>query len=297
MREILLSALGAAFAVWACLVAAMSLFQPSFVFFPSREIMATPTQAGLVYEPIEIRAEGGVRLSGWYVPAAAARLTVLFLHGNAGNISHRLMALHALHGLGLAVFILDYRGYGESSGSPSEEGTYRDALAAWEYLTTTRGIAADRVVLFGESLGGAVAAWLAIREPPAGLILESSFTNLHELAGRFYPWFPARLLLRIRYPTIERLSQVRCPVLVIHSPDDEIVPYEHGKRLFAAAPGHKQFVKRQGGHNDAFLAGRGILVAGIKRFITSIQDGGPDWDQENRGEDRGSVLDRVRVSE
>jgi fermentation-respiration switch protein FrsA (DUF1100 family) len=90
---------------------------------------------------------------------------------------------------------------------------------------------------------------------------------------------------------------VRCPVLVIHSPDDEIVPYEHGKRLFAAAPGHKQFVKRQGGHNDAFLAGRGILVAGIERFITSIQDGGLDWDQENRGEDRGSVLDRVRASE
>ncbi|MGH2578199.1 MAG: alpha/beta hydrolase, partial [Actinomycetota bacterium] len=180
MREILLSALGAAFAVWACLVAAMSLFQPSFVFFPSREIMATPTQAGLVYEPIEIPAEDGVRLSGWYVPATEARLTVLFLHGNAGNISHRLMALHVLHGLGLAVLIVDYRGYGESSGSPSEEGTYRDALATWAYLTTTRGIAADRVVLFGESLGGAVATWLATRAHPAGLIVESTFTTMHE---------------------------------------------------------------------------------------------------------------------
>jgi uncharacterized protein len=170
MREILLSALGAAFTVWAILVAGMSLFQSSFIFFPSREIIATPTQAGLVYEPIEVRAEDGVRLSGWHVPAAEARLTVLFLHGNAGNISHRLMALHALHGLGLAVLILDYRGYGESSGSPSEQGTYRDALAAWEYLTRTLGIAADRIVLFGESLGGAVATWLATREHPAGLI-------------------------------------------------------------------------------------------------------------------------------
>jgi uncharacterized protein len=277
--------------VWACLVAAMSLFQPSFVFFPSREIMATPTQAGLVYEPIEIRAEDGVRLSGWYVPAAEARSTVLFLHGNAGNISHRLMALHSLHGLGLAVLILDYRGYGESSGSPSEEGTYRDALAAWDYLTTTRGIAADRVVLFGESLGGAVATWLATRERPAGLVLESTFTTMRELAGHVYPFFPARLLLRTDYPTIERLSRVRCPVLVIHSRDDEIVPFEHGERLFAAAPGHKQFVKRQGGHNDAFLAGRAVLVAGIERFITSIQDGGPDH------EDRGSALDRVRASQ
>ena len=297
MREILLSALGAAFTVWAILVAAMSLYQSSFIFFPSREIIATPTQAGLAYEPIEVRAEDGVRLSGWYVPAAEARLTVLFLHGNAGNISHRLMALHALHGLGLAVLILDYRGYGESSGSPSEQGTYRDALAAWEYLSRTRGIAADHIVLFGESLGGAVATWLATREHPAGLILESSFTTMRELAGHVYPFFPARWLLRVDYPTIERLSRVRCPVLVIHSPDDEIVPYEHGERLFAAAPGHKQFVQRQGGHNDAFLAGSAVLVAGIERFITSIQDGGPDWDQEDRGEDRGSVLDRVRASQ
>ncbi len=291
MREILLSALGAVCAVWVILVAAMSLFQSSFIFFPSREIMATPTQAGLVYEPIEIRVEDEVRLSGWYVPAAEARWTVLFLHGNAGNISHRLMALHALHRLGLTVLIVDYRGYGESSGSPSEEGTYRDAQAAWAYLTTTRGLAADRVVLFGESLGGAVATWLATRQPPAGLILESSFTTMHELAGHFYPWFPARLLLRVRYQTIERLSRVRCPVLVIHSPDDEIVPYEHGERLFAAAPGPKQFVQRLGGHNDAFLAGREGLVTGIERFITSIRDGGPDWDH------RGSVLDRVRASQ
>ncbi|MGQ0594169.1 MAG: alpha/beta hydrolase [Gammaproteobacteria bacterium] len=297
MRDILLSALVAAFAVWAIVVAAMSVFQPSFIFFPSREIMATPAQAGLVYEPIEIRARDGVRLSGWYIPAAEARLTVLFLHGNAGNISHRLMALHALHGLGLAVLILDYRGYGESSGSPSEEGTYRDALAGWEYLTTTLDIAADRVVLFGESLGGAVATWIATREHPAGLILESTFTTMHELAGRFYPYFPARLLLRVEYPTLERLPRVRCPVLVIHSPDDEIVPYEHGERLFAAAPGRKQFVKRQGGHNDAFLAGTELLVAGIERFITRIQDGGRDWGQENRGEDRGRASDRVRASQ
>ena len=138
-------------------------------------------------------------------------------------------------------------------------------------------------MLFGESLGGAVATWLATRERPAGLILESSFTTLRELAGHVYPWFPARWLLRVDYPTIERLSRVRCPVLVIHSPDDEIVPFEHGERLFAAAPGHKQFVKRQGGHNDAFLAGTEVLLAGIERFITSIQDGGPDRDQERAG--------------
>jgi fermentation-respiration switch protein FrsA (DUF1100 family) len=271
MRETLLSALVAAVSVWALLVTAMFFFQSSLVFFPSREIVATPDQAGLYYEPVEIHTRDGVRLKAWYVPATEARATVLFLHGNAGNISHRLMALQALHGLGLAVLILDYRGYGESAGSPSEHGTYRDALAAWEYLTTTRGATADRVVLYGESLGGAVAAWLATRETPAGLILESSFTSLRELAERFYPFFPSPLL-RMHYPTLERLARVRCPVLVAHSQDDEIVPYEHGRRLFAAAPGTKQFVERQGGHNDAFVTGTEVLVAGIDRFIAGIAD-------------------------
>ncbi len=269
------STLGVAIGIWAILVAALFFLQSSFVFFPSREILATPAALGLAFEPVEIRTEDSVRLAGWFVPAREASATVLFLHGNAGNISHRLMALDTLHRLGLEILIVDYRGYGASTGSPSERGSYRDALAAWDYLITTRGVPAGRIVLFGESLGGAVATWLATRRHPAGLILESTFTSLFDLAARFYPFFPSRMLLRIRYPTLERLARVRCPVLVIHSPDDEIVPYEHGERLFAAVPGPKQLIARPGGHNDAFVTGKEVLMAGIQRFIASLKTGGP----------------------
>ncbi len=293
MLGTVLFALGVAVGVWAILVAVMFLFQSSFIFFPSRDIMATPSEAGLRYDPIEIHTADRERLSAWYVRAPRARATVLFLHGNAGNISHRIMALQTLQRLDLDVLLFDYRGYGKSTGSPSEQGTYRDALAAWEYLTVTQGIPADRIVSFGESLGGAVATWLATRHSPAGLILESTFTSMQELAGRFYPFFPASMLLRVNYPTLERLAQVPCPVLVIHSPDDEIVPYEHGQRLFDAVIGPKQFLARPGGHNDAFAAGTEVLVGGIERFIASLVDGGPN----REGQERAGARDRIGAPE
>ena len=183
------------------------LFQGSLVYLanlPGRALQAAPTDIGLDFEDVTIGTADGERLHGWFVPAPGARGTLLFFHGNAGNISHRLESIAIFHGLGLDVLIIDYRGYGQSSGSPSEAGTYADAQAAWKYLVEERGLPPDRIVVFGRSLGGAVGAWLASPRgggrQPAALIIESAFTSGADMARRLYPVYPARLLTRLRYP-------------------------------------------------------------------------------------------------
>ncbi len=228
----------------------MYFFQSRYVYFPSRALAATPAALGLPFEEVALAAEDGPRLAAWFVPAAAARGAVLVCHGNGGNIGDRLHAIERFHGLGLDVLLFDYRGYGHSQGKPSEEGTYRDAVAAWNYLIRERRLAPDRIVVCGRSLGGAVAAWLTDGRSPAGLILESTFTSLPDIGAGVYPWLPVRLLCRYRYPTLEHLRRVRCPVLVAHSPTDDLVPFAHGQKLFAAAPEPKAFAELTGGHND-----------------------------------------------
>jgi fermentation-respiration switch protein FrsA (DUF1100 family) len=234
---------------------------------PSRHLQAKPSDIGLAYESVVVRTADGVSLDGWWVPAQRARGTVLFLHGNAGNISHRLDSLRVFHQLGLSTFIFDYRGYGRSEGKPSEQGTYQDARAAWDYLTLTRGIAGSRIVVFGRSLGGAVAAWLASREQPAALILESTFTSVPALGAELYPFLPVKWLSRFRYPTEEYLHQVSCPVLIIHSPADEVVPFEHALKLYAAAPEPKAMLRIRGGHNDGFLLSGEVYRRGLEGFL------------------------------
>ncbi|MEK7768865.1 MAG: alpha/beta hydrolase, partial [Pseudomonadota bacterium] len=221
-------------------------------------------------ESVEITTTDNETLHGWFVPApaaTAAKGTVLFFHGNAGNISYRLYYLAMLAELGYDTFIFDYRGYGRSSGSPSESGTYLDAQAAWHYLTATKGIPPARVVLFGESLGGAVAAWLAAREKPGALVLASTFTSVPDMAAKIYPYLPVRLLSRFEYNTLEYLRSVTCPVFVAHSPQDEIVPFEQGQALFQAAPEPKQFLELQGGHNDGFIFMRKPWIKALGDFI------------------------------
>ncbi len=269
MLRVIASLLTVLVTSWAVLALALYVFQPRFVYFPYRGLEATPARAGLPFESIAVNAEDGVTLHGWFLPVAGSRATVLYLHGNGGNISHRLLPLQILHGLGLAVFIFDYRGYGQSQGEPSEDGTYLDANAAWHYLTTERRIDPNAVVLYGESLGGAVATWLATRVRPAGLILESAFTSLRDMAATHYPLFPGGLL-RIHYPTLARIRQVACPVLVIHSPEDEVVPFEQGRRLFRAVATNKQFLERAGGHNDAYIVGGEQLRAGLNHFLEDV---------------------------
>ncbi len=266
----LLSAVSVFAVGYAALAAALFFYQPGLLYFPdmpSREIVATPADIGLDFEPLTLATRDGEQLDAWFVPAGDARGVLLFCHGNAGNIAHRLDSIRLFHDLGLAVLIFDYRGYGRSSGRPGEQGTYRDVDAAWEYLVAQRGIPPQQVILFGRSLGAAIAADLASRQRAAGVILESAFTSVPDIAATLYPWLPVRWLSRFRYNTGKKLADIHSPVLIVHSRDDEIIPFANGKRLFAAANEPKQFLELRGGHNDGFMVSGRDYVQGLESFL------------------------------
>jgi uncharacterized protein len=268
------NALGILAAAYAGLALLLYIFQSRLVFYPEtgRELVATPAEIGLPYEDIQLKTSDGISLHGWYIPAPQPRGTVLFLHGNAGNISHRLDSVQMFHRLRYSTLIFDYRGYGNSGGAPTEEGTYRDAEAAWRYLTEQRRVPSCSIVLFGESLGGAVAAWLAARQKPGALVIASGFTSVPELAQHIYPYLPVRWLARLRYDTRAYLRAVAAPVLVAHSPDDEIIPFEIGRALYAAANPPKQFLELAGGHNDGFIFMRDTWVKALGDFLGEHRD-------------------------
>lgn len=256
----------AAFVGYLYIVQGRLLYLPQI---PSRAIVATPAEAGLTYEAVTLHTDDGVTLDAWFVPTPRPLATVIFCHGNAGNISHRLDTLKVLNELGLSTLIFDYRGYGRSQGNPSEKGTYRDGSAAWRYLTEERGVREQEIVLFGRSLGGAVAAHLAEHHTPAALILESTFTSVPDLAATLYPFLPARLLARFRYDAETSLHAITRPVLVIHSREDEIIPFEHGRALYAAAREPKRFLELHGSHNEAFFSGREHYMQGLREFLAA----------------------------
>jgi uncharacterized protein len=235
---------------------------------PLAQIASTPEVRGLAYEDVTLTTADGLALHAWYLPHPAPRGVLLFCHGNAGNISHRLDSLQIFHRLGLAVLIFDYRGYGRSEGSPSEDGTYRDAEAAWRHLVEERGVAPAQIVLFGRSLGAAVAAELASRHTPGALILESAFTSVPDLAAELYPFLPARRLARFRYDAQSALRGVAAPVLIVHSPEDEIIPIHHGRRLYDAAAEPKAFLEIRGDHNFGFVLSGREYVDGLDRFLS-----------------------------
>lgn len=241
--------------------------EEKFIFFPSGEITATPGDAGLAYEDVYFAAADGTRLNGWLAPRPGAAATVLWFHGNGGNIGDRVGALKMLHDkVRAGVFMIDYRGYGRSGGAVSEAGTYGDARAALDYLKT-KGIDADRVVVFGQSLGAAVAADLAAREACLAVVLEAPFASIPDMARALYPWLPAALI-RTRYDVVEKIKKIKAPVLVAHGEQDDVVPFEQGRRVFAAAPEPKQFYPIPGArHNDTFYAGGDAYLAAIKDFI------------------------------
>ena len=267
--EILLKLLAASGGMYAALLAAMFVLQSGMIYFPDtgREMERTPEDAGLAYETVRLTTEDGVHIEAWYVPAPAARGVALLSHGNAGNISHRIEYASLFHRLGYSILMLEYRGYGRSEGKPADQGTYADARAAWHHLVTERGYPAGRIVLVGESLGGAVAAQLASEERAGALVLASSFISVPELAAELYPWIPARQLARYRYDTLASLESVSCPVLVAHSPQDDIVPFRHGQQLFAAAREPKAFLEMAGGHNAGFLFSRPAWGEELGRFL------------------------------
>jgi fermentation-respiration switch protein FrsA (DUF1100 family) len=266
----ILSIVVMAAAAYAVVLLALFVFQSRLVFFPdmpSRTVGPGPDSIGLAFEPVEIVTEDGVKLDAWYVPAQQPRGVVLFFHGNAGNISHRLDSLRIFNALNLDTLIFDYRGYGRSEGKVSEQGTYRDGEAAWRYLREKRGIAAAEIVLFGRSLGAAIAAYVASRHTPGALLLESGFVSVPDMAAALSPWMPARRLARIKYPTGEYLKAVSCPVLIVHGRDDEIIPFDQGRKLFERAREPKHFLELRGGHNDGFLVSGRRYLDGLDSFL------------------------------
>lgn len=223
-----------------------------YIYFPDRQLVATPAAVGLDYEEVRFAAADGTALHGWYLSGAAGRPLVVFCHGNAGNISHRLESLELLHGLGLSVFIFDYRGYGQSAGTPSEEGTYADARGALAWLRQ-RGWPPSRLLYFGESLGAAVAVQLALEHPPAGLVLEAPFTSITAMGRHHYLLLHLLLgwLLDARYDNLAKIGRLRSPLLIIQGEADTIVPPAMARRLYAAASEPKTLRLIPGaGHND-----------------------------------------------
>jgi fermentation-respiration switch protein FrsA (DUF1100 family) len=239
------------------------LFQRRLIYFPL--VQEVPAAASVLPGTQEVQFEtaDGLTLAGWLVPAAATKplATVLFLPGNAGNRSFRAPLAAALAGRGLQTLLIDYRGYGGNPGSPSQDGLLTDARAAYRYLAGREDVDADRLIYLGESLGAAVAVALAREHPPAALILRSPFASLAEVGRRHFPFLPVGLLLTDHYPSKEWIGQVSCPVLVLAGEADSIVPLEHSRRLYEAAPSPKRLVTFPGAdHNDLeFLVGERFL--------------------------------------
>lgn len=230
----------------------LAKLEQSMVFAPTRFPTGNWQPAGLQFEDARFTAADGTRLHGWYCPHAAARAVVLFAHGNAGNLSDRAEVLRLLHDrFRLAVMAFDYRGYGRSEGSPDEAGLLQDARAARAWLARRAGIAQRDVVLMGRSLGGGVMVDLAAAEGARGLVLESTFTSLPEVAGEHMPWAPTKLLMQNRLNSLAKIGHYRGPLLISHGDADRVISYRHGQRLFAAANKPKRFVTISGGdHND-----------------------------------------------
>jgi fermentation-respiration switch protein FrsA (DUF1100 family) len=245
------------------------LVQGRLVYFPGPPPTSTPEAHGLEYRELELATSDGVTVHGWYLPAENARGALLFCHGNAGNIEHRLYPARVFHELGLAVLLFDYRGYGKSTGEPSEEGTYRDAEAAYDFLAA-EGFMPKGIVLYGESLGGGVAIELAGRRQVAGVAVESTFTSVTNLGAELYRWLPVRLLSRFRYDNAAKVASLGVPLLVAHSPDDELIPYSHGEAVFAAAAEPKIFLATGGGHNSGGFLQRPGWVDVVREFLLGV---------------------------
>jgi len=247
------------------------VIERSFIYFPDRDLIADPAYVGLPFEEVSFAASDRVQLHGWFVPGEK-EVTWLWFHGNAGNISHRLENLKLLHDeLGVSVFLFDYRGYGRSEGTPSEEGTYRDGEAALAYLRSREDVDPDRIIYFGRSLGAGIAVELAMGHPPFALILESPVPSIPELARRHYPFLPVWPLLRTKYDSLAKIEKVATPLLVLHGDRDDVVPFGAGRKLFEAANEPKEFYTIQGaGHNDTYLVGGREYFGVLRRFVENL---------------------------
>jgi fermentation-respiration switch protein FrsA (DUF1100 family) len=259
----------ALFLVGICVFPACGI-ENRMIFHPNPSVDATPQQVGLEFEDIFFTARDGVRLNGWFIPHQEARSTLVWFHGNAGNIGHRVENIKWLHDrVPVNIFIFDYRGYGRSQGFPSEKGTYLDGEAALELMRKKLGgDGAQKLVFFGRSLGAAIAAEMATRFESQGLILESPFISIAEMARVLFPYLPIGPFLQTRYDVRATIKKIKVPLLVLHGDRDEIIPFEHGKLVFEAAPLPKRFFTITGaGHNDTVVIGGERYFDQLRQFI------------------------------
>ncbi|HTP41202.1 MAG TPA: alpha/beta hydrolase [Nitrospiria bacterium] len=248
-----------------------------FIFFPEPLISTTPKSAGLAFDDVYVMTSDGVRINGWYVPAPptadGSTVTLLWFHGNAGNLSDRVHQLRQLHDrLGVDIFMIDYREYGRSEGEVSEAGTYLDAEAALASVRGRPGGSTRRIVYYGQSLGSAVAVELARRSPPDGLILEAPFLSIQAMAKAVVPLLPVGALVSTKYDSLSKIGAIHVPLLILHGDQDEVVPYAQGRRLFAAANEPKRFFTIVGAHhNDTYVTGGSAYFDALRTFLASLQ--------------------------
>ena len=246
-------------------------FERSNIYFPTKEIAYDPSQYRLKFEDVSLPTKDRKTITGWFVPALDTVKpigTLLFCHGNAGNISDRLAKLKIFNELNLNTLVFDYRGYGKSKGSISEKGTYLDALAAYEYLLSRKDIDTTKIILYGESLGGAVAIELAQQKSIAiALICDSPFTSIAEVGEEIYPLLPTKLIVSNKYDSLSKIGRIRIPKLFIHSQNDDIIGFHHSEKLFAAALEPKELLVIHGTHNEGFLDSEPVYKKGIAEFL------------------------------
>lgn len=262
------------------------LSQDRMVFFPTSEMEATPADIGLDFEDVFIEVGDSEQVHAWYVPARiednadnnSGAPTVLFFHGNGGNISGRLPTIELIAGLGANIMLVDYRGYGRSDGAPSEDNMFSDALAGYRRLIDTKGTPPDQIILFGRSLGGAVAIELATRVECAGLIVESSFTSAKAMGKLMFPYFPVGLLLKHKFSSIDKISKINCPLLVTHSKEDDMIPFQMGRALFEKALGPKRMVVISGLHNERDYMQDSSYRESLENILIKRQFGA--WDKD-----------------
>lgn len=239
------------------------------LFYPTKEVASFPDRAGLEFQDVFFTTTDNLKLNGWFIPGEDAEYTILFCHGNAGNITHRIEKLRFFNELGCNVFIFDYRGYGKSPGKPSEAGLYKDTKAAYDYLLS-QGISADQIIGYGESIGGAAIVELALKEKMKAMILDSTITNVKDMVKCTYPFIPY-WLFSSRFDSESKIRSIVIPKLIVHSLNDEIVSFRLGRKLYAAASEPKDFLQIYGGHNSNFYESEELLKTTVSNFIEGLK--------------------------
>jgi len=247
----------------------MYVLQPGMVFFPTKIISQTPDQWGLSYEDVYLESSNQNKIHGWYLPAKNSNQALLFFHGNGGNISHRGDSLKIFNRLGLNVLIIDYQGYGKSEGSPGEQEIYDDALVAWKYLLAEKNFKPGDIIIFGRSLGGAVAAKLAADVNPRALILESTFSSVKDMAKLLLPVMSRLVFSRYEFNAAQQVTENKAPLLVLHSRDDDIIPFELGEKVYQAGNKPKIFIEMVGDHNSGFIQSQPAYEQALENFLSA----------------------------